>query len=624
MGSKEKLSPTGRKSRRRFLLSGVAAFVWGAAASPVLGAGSRIEIGLSRNISYGEPVILTVRIVNPEEEGLRPSLPPVKGLRIEGPFYGGTEQRTVIVNGRTESSYSLRYQYRISPLGGSVGRFTIGPVTVKRSGKPPLRSATVTLLVARKPGLALRFTCELSRTEGEVGEPFRVVYKVCYPADSLGSGFRLPRLPILELPGVKVKPVPVFPGRPVDRADYGNTYLLVQDDVVNTESGEALQALCFAFEVTPLRVGNLVIPPAVVEADLKTGRFRIQRDLLGYPVGRVPEVRTFRAETKEKTYKVKPLPVQGRPPGFTGAVGRFSIEVTTDDREVNTFDPIRLTVTIRGEGLLEEVTLPAWGELPWLTENFEVAREVDPGTLKGGAKVFHQTIRPLKPGITAIPALPFPYYDPWRKQYAVAHSKPIPIVVRQVQTVSAKEAYRKEPAGKAPVEAVKPKEPAIVATEGVSANFLRIGPVTGYINPRRLLGSWVFRLAAFFPPLLFAGFFLALKLSRRDPALQARRTALKKAIRAVQQAGGDIEALAEAYQGYFRDKFGLPPGELTPAQVAGALAARGVDADLTAKARGHLEVLLAARFGGGSGGVEQERLSERTLALLREVEKCAS
>src|SRR5690606_37385186 len=124
------------------------------------------------------------------------------------------------------------------------------------------------------------------------------------------------------------------------------------------------------------------------ELEVVSGTRRV-RDLFG----RVREVagkRELKLESEPARYEVEPLPKEGRPAGFSGAVGRFTIEAEAEATTVNAFDPIEVTITVRGEGLLEDVGLPPWHELPELTQAFQIATDADPGKASedGRAKVF--------------------------------------------------------------------------------------------------------------------------------------------------------------------------------------------------------------------------------------------
>lgn len=591
-------------------------------------AATGIQIDLSSQISYGDPVLLEIKLANVEERIENLLLAPVAGLKLEGPFSRGTEQH--IVNGRV-TRYN-NYAYRITPDPGRVGVFTIGPVTVTRRNAPPLESGVIQLAVYKRPGLSLSYTCEISAREGVVGTPFIVTYRLAYPRGSLatgssdpferffsrGSAFQLDRPPVVDLPGAHVRAVKAFPDRPAQRGGSAEVELLLQQDFVAKADGTALEAQCFAFEVTPFRPGTLTLAPTRARAELLTGQQTRVRD--GFFPRTVPETRVFEARTEERVYTVLPLPVQGRPEGFTGAVGRYTIEVSTEDVIVNAFDPIALTVRIRGEGLLEELPPPNWTGLDWLLAQFDVSRDVDAGRVEGKVKVFQQTIRPRSDAVTHIPPLPFPHYDPWQKQYVVARSEPIPITVRPSRTVGAEDAYRRDPADAAARFPAHTAAPApILEQSGVAANFQHMGRPSRFVSASSTVGSPSFLLILLAPVAFFGALAMAVRLAHRSPEAIARQRAFSRAREALSRAEADVEAVSGAFQDYFRDRFQMPPGEMTPEQLAGALARRPVPEGLVRRAADFLTTLLASRFGVGGDARE---LSASALAVIKDVEQC--
>ncbi len=127
--------------------------------------------------------------------------------------------------------------------------------------------------------------------------------------------------------------------------------------------------------------------------------------------------------------EVKPLPPEGRLPGFTGAVGRFTLEppkLATNVLRVG--DPVQLTVTVRGEGHLGHLVAPR----PPLTQDWQVfapSTEAGPApafALPGQAR-FTYTLIALSVDARATPAIPFSYFDPQRGRYADLTIPPVPV-----------------------------------------------------------------------------------------------------------------------------------------------------------------------------------------------------
>jgi hypothetical protein len=127
----------------------------------------------------------------------------------------------------------------------------------------------------------------------------------------------------------------------------------------------------------------------------------------------------------------RPLPLEGRPAGFSGAVGAFSVDPPQLSTNVaRPGEPLRLTVSIRGRGNLSRVNppappiLPEWQVLPPKRE------ALPPQVLEArGFASFTYTIVPLKGGLRATPELPFSFFHPDQEKYVVRNIPAVPLEV---------------------------------------------------------------------------------------------------------------------------------------------------------------------------------------------------
>jgi hypothetical protein len=592
-------------------------------------AAADIEVSLSSPLSYGEPVTMTVELLNPERgiEAPRP-LPQVDGLKIEGPYGPQSTQSVQVINGRQTVKTSLVYQYVVQPQPGRTGDFTLGPVTFPRKGGQPLQSDSVRLSVWRRPEPGAKVTATLGAPLGPIGRPFEVLYTVRYPADEVAPRRRLSvfdnefplkelQIPLLKLPGLRATSVASRKDLAANTLRLEGREITFQQGFV-AEDGSGYRTLLIAFEVVPMRPGKLDVGGVKATLSLATGRTVLRRDFFS-GTQRVAEMDLFEGVCPTAEYSVQPLPAAGQPPGFSGAIGRYTLDVSTQDTTVDAFAPVTLEVRVRGEGLDESLPAPAWHTLDALRKDFDVSPDVDAGRLEGDAKVFRQVIRPLHEKVKAIPALPFPFYDPWKAEYSVAYSKPIAITVRAARSVGAAEAIVSPQPQTAPqAEASRPA--AVADASGIPANFAELGTAVSSPDYRRSLRGAPFLLALSLPPLGYLAVLLVLRLRSRDPSQVVRQRALRRAEHALSAAGLDAEAASAAYQDYFRDRLGLPPGEVTPAQLRAALEARHVPIELAGSAVAELEALLAGRFGGAAEA--PEALAARSLEVIRKIERC--
>lgn len=130
------------------------------------------------------------------------------------------------------------------------------------------------------------------------------------------------------------------------------------------------------------------------------------------------------------TFAVLPLPTQGRPEGFTGAVGEFQVSAGLSDRKLTAGDPATLRLTVNGEGDFARVTSAMLGSTAgWKTYQPAAKFTSADGTADRGEKIFEQPIIAIEPGAQTVPALSFSYFDPQKRHYVVAQTAPLSVEV---------------------------------------------------------------------------------------------------------------------------------------------------------------------------------------------------
>lgn len=140
-------------------------------------------------------------------------------------------------------------------------------------------------------------------------------------------------------------------------------------------------------------------------------RVRINSGALGLPKMLV---------TDSARITVLPLPAEGRPDSFTGAVGEhFEIQAQLKDRSISLGDTTKLTVTVSGNGHLSLVPypyLPHWAGLEkkqtaspttTTTKNDEIA----------STRSYNFTIKPTQRGDYKLPGITLAYFNPQQKSY---------------------------------------------------------------------------------------------------------------------------------------------------------------------------------------------------------------
>ncbi len=128
---------------------------------------------------------------------------------------------------------------------------------------------------------------------------------------------------------------------------------------------------------------------------------------------------TVTLSSKPITIKVKPLPEIGKPEGFKGAVGNFSIESSLQKNNFTTAETGKLFVTITGSGNMQLLTLPdiLW---PASFEIFEtkLTDNTDNKTVPiSGSKTFEIPFSVNNEGSYQIPVIKFSFFNPASNSY---------------------------------------------------------------------------------------------------------------------------------------------------------------------------------------------------------------
>lgn len=131
-----------------------------------------------------------------------------------------------------------------------------------------------------------------------------------------------------------------------------------------------------------------------------------------------------------ETFTVLPLPDEGRPADFSGAVGKFAVLSDLSQDKAAEGDPITLRMRVSGEGDFERVSSsmlhdPDGWKTYTPTASFKSADEIG----YRGEKLFEQPLISLQPGTRTVPDLHFSWFDPATRRYEQAHTEPLTVSI---------------------------------------------------------------------------------------------------------------------------------------------------------------------------------------------------
>ncbi|MGJ8653328.1 MAG: BatD family protein [Opitutaceae bacterium] len=127
---------------------------------------------------------------------------------------------------------------------------------------------------------------------------------------------------------------------------------------------------------------------------------------------------------------VLPLPESGQPDSFSGAVGDFRMELSTDAEGARVGEPIMLSMKITGTGNFDRISGPKLPESPtWRSYDPESTMEAASTNSSKETKRFDYVLIPMKPGKHTLPAVKFSFFDPKDKTYIELDAPPISVDV---------------------------------------------------------------------------------------------------------------------------------------------------------------------------------------------------
>jgi hypothetical protein len=350
--------------------------------------------------------------------------------------------------------------------------------------------------------------------------------------------------------------------------------------------GDVYESQTFRRALFPVSAGRFEIPPARLFYEVRRG------------ILQAPEV--FTVETAPIPVTVLPVPQEGRPVGFTGAVGRFDIVARIQPERVAAGDAAILIVEVTGAGNIKALPPPRVPDMPGLQifpprERSE--ERIEAGLLQG-TKRFEWVVIPQEAGRIELPALEYAFFDPQTHTFGTAGAAPLALAVDAADRIGQ-------------------------AGDTAGIRYLRTEP-----SPHRL--SWVaspaFLAAQVLPFLLFAGALIARRrqggAERASPrSLRSRRRDLVADLERRIEADDPqfFRVAATESRAWVAERIGVD-GEPSEADLKGA----GVSADVAESLGTLWRDLDAARFAPDPpASAERREWVQRLGRLLEAVDRTA-
>ncbi len=263
---------------------------------------------------------------------------------------------------------------------------------------------------------------EVSKNNCYAGEPIVATYKLC---SRLKSESRVTKRPSLSQFSVydMIQPDANNPHIEKINGKAFNVHIIRKVQLYPLQDG--------SFELDPVELDNTVRFIRTDEVNSKNSVQQLMDEYMdGLTQGKLEEQKIVLA-SKPVTITVKPLPSNGKPVSFDGAVGKFGITASLVNPVIAANEIAVLNVELKGEGNLPLINAPQvnWpagttGEEPSVKEDID--KTISP---IAGSKLFQYSFTVKQPGQMTIPAIEFSYFDPKENNYKTINTNPITVEV---------------------------------------------------------------------------------------------------------------------------------------------------------------------------------------------------
>jgi hypothetical protein len=545
-----------------------------------------VVASVDRNrIGFGESVTLTVAVQGAHNG--EPSIPKVDGLTFNGP---STSTSFSFVNGQT--SQSISYTYQVTP--GRTGEFIIPAIRVNIGNNT--YSTTPIKLVVEKGG-----------SQGDLGQA--LFGRVNLSSQQIYIGQTAP-LDVFILSRADV-PLRGLNGFNYNAEGLGYKFLPNLKSGSQVINGESFNVQMIQGAISPTTTGTLNFGPCIVKAQLlvqNRGRARPDDSFFGDMFGRT-QVREAPITIDALPITVLPLPEEGRPADFSGAVGQWNLEVTAKPAEVAVGDPITFTIKISGNGNIDTVPTPKLGALDEFKTYEPTTKTTKDDLNTTGERVIQQVLIARNTEIKQLPEVRLTYFDPVARAYKVATQAPTKLVVKagsggQSTIVSGGNRLRPE----------EKLGQDIVYLKG------NLGPIPSATPFCATPTFWALNTMPVLALLGGIGWKKRTDKLRGDVAY-ARRVRAAKDARKLLAAAKDYDDVQHALQNYLGDRLNIPAAGITASIAEEQFLPRGVNMELAADLKACFEACDTARFAGGSADTGLAATRENVERLIDELEK---
>jgi len=548
-------------------------------------------------VSLGESLRLNLSFHGTQSVSA-PDIGEIEGFQAR---YLGPSTRMSIVNGRVSSS--ITHIYTLIPL--KTGKFEIGPISVVLEGKT-FTSQELTIEVVSGPSPPAGQTQEPGAggetiSEEQLKDRIFLTIEAGKSRPFVNESVPLSIKLYINRLGVRDIQYPKFEHEGFSIKEFEEPKQYRQ-----TIGGIVYDVIEFTTNMFATRPGELSLGPAKVDCNLVVRKQQRRRrtpfdddffggffgdDIFDDFFGRY-EAYPFQVTSLELTINAQPLPREGKPSDFKGAIGDFRFQAEVSPKEVKAGDPITVTMTVSGTGNLDTVSSPVLDS----KEGFKV---YEPQAKQGqNAKVFEQVLIPQSEELKEIPKITFSFFDPQTKKYRSFTRGPFAISVAKPE------------GGELKIVEIPQAVTRTAKEELLGRDIVYIKDSPGRLKrtnqyPYQTIGYWLYHLVIL---IIFSGlvtFHKHQEKLRTDRRYARRLQAPAKAKKGILEAQRFLEqeksseffdCIHKTLIGYLADKLHLPAGGVNIDAVSEILSTKDINGEIMDKLTNIFSACDMARY----------------------------
>ncbi|MCK5906152.1 MAG: protein BatD, partial [Flavobacteriales bacterium] len=334
---------------------------------------------------------------------------------------------------------------------------------------------------------------------------------------------------------------------------------------------------------------------------------------------------SYTTSTGKRTINVKTLPSVGKPENFTGAVGKYTFDVTASKTTVEANESITLKAIVKGTGNLKlfsipELTVPEELEAydPKHTEKIKFGKSGMTGRITE-----EYIIIPRYKGEYKVPVLEFSYFDTSKKKYVTLKGDEFNINVTKGQKrISSRKSGSNKTVNKSGVQML-----------GKDIRYIHTKTKFKEAYNEDFFGSFLYYILLIIPFLAIPMMLFVYHQKRKSDSdvVGSRKKKASKIAKKMLSGAGEFlktdddakfyEAVIQAMYKYLAWSLNLEQSELNKENIKEILENKGASDILIKELMDLLSECEMARYAPSISGSNKQEIYDKATALISELEK---